>query len=211
MNRYIALTLHGRGYETGYDNIFQENIREGECVWDVGANVGFYTQTFSQKVGPSGRVYSFEPSPVNFPKLQAACGCLHNVQILPFGLGDREAEMSFAQGADDLGATSRIVDMALEESLMVRVHTGDSLIARGDAEFPNAVKIDVEGYELEVLRGLFDALSDNRLRVIGMEVHFGILKNRGMRHAPNAIESILKDAGFSVVWPDNSHIFATRP
>jgi FkbM family methyltransferase len=210
LNRYLALALHGRGYEIVYDSIFQENLREGDCVWDVGANVGYYTDAFSRKVGSSGRVYAIEPSPFNLPKLKAACKFLNNVQILPFGLGEVEEELSFAQGTDDLGATSRFVDLALDGSIKVQVYTGDSLIARGEAEIPNMVKIDVEGFELEVLKGLTNTLSDIHLRAIGMEVHFGILKTRGMRHVPKYIESILSEAGFSVAWPDNSHIFATR-
>jgi len=112
LNRYLARLLNGSGYETIYDNAFQQSLRQGDCVWDVGANVGYYTKLFSQRVGEEGRVFAFEPSPVNFSRLSTACVGLVNVQLRQFGLGQTDGSLSFQQGADDLGATSRVVASA---------------------------------------------------------------------------------------------------
>lgn len=76
---------------------------------------------------------------------------------------------------------------------------------------PNAIKIDVEGFEVEVLQGLGPHLAAPTLRVIGVEVHFGILKERGMADAPQRIERLLARNGFRVQWPDSSHLLALRP
>lgn len=209
LNKWIAAYLLGGGYETKYDNSFSGALRQGECVWDVGANVGYYTQLFSERVGKEGKVFAFEPSPVNFKRLTSACSSLGNVTLLQSGLGVTNGKLRFQQGADDLGATSRVVD-AEAEGLDVEIRSGTSLISTKDALPPNAIKIDVEGFESEVLEGLGEHLKNPGLRLIGVEVHFGILKERGVPHAPQQIEDMLCRDGFSVSWPDSSHILAVR-
>ena len=72
------------------------------------------------------------------------------------------------------------------------------------------MKIDVEGFEYEVIAGLGDVIREPSLRALGIEVHFGILKERGDEKAPARIERYLKDAGFDVSWADPSHILAVR-
>ena len=134
---------------------------------------------------------------------------LCNVRLLQSGLGWDNGKLSFEQGGDDLGATSLFVE-SNDGAVMVDIRFGTSLISDGDALPPNACKIDVEGFEYEVLQVLGNHLSDRYLRSIGIEVHFGILKARGMPQAPNQIESLLSHHGFVVNWPDSSHIIATR-
>jgi FkbM family methyltransferase len=211
LNKLIASFLQGKGYEAKYDNNFSERLKLGNCVWDVGANVGYYTRSFSERVGDRGVVFAFEPSPENYVRLSAACTTLLNVHKIQCGLGQENGKLAFLQGTDDLGATSRIAGSAAEKNTtMVDIRTGTSLISEGDALPPNAIKIDVEGFELEVLHGLGNHLSSRALYLIGIEVHFGILKSRGMPEAPNQIESLLLRHGFNVSWPDSSHILATR-
>jgi Methyltransferase FkbM domain len=57
---------------------------------------------------------------------------------------------------------------------------------------PNAIKMDVEGYELEMLEGFGPTLASRAPRVVGVEVHFGILRDRGMQNAPRQIEALLQ-------------------
>lgn len=209
LNRWIASCLLGKGYETRYDNSFSGTLRLGDCVWDVGANVGYYTQLFSDRVGAQGAVFAFEPSPVNFKRLSAACVTLNNVILLHTGLGRENGTLRLQQGADDLGATSRIVDSG-SGGVVVSIRSGLSLIKMNDAPLPNAIKIDVEGFEYEVLEGIGEYLKQPDLRVIGIEVHFGILKERGVPLVPQQIEEMLLNNGFSVSWPDSSHILAVR-
>jgi FkbM family methyltransferase len=213
LNRRIAVWLNGRGYETRYDNGFSSTLRSGDCVWDVGANVGYYTQIFSERVGSAGRVFAFEPSPVNFARLKHACGGLSNVEIHQVGLGRENGRLALLQGGDDLGATSRVLDFAPAAAgqTVVEIRRGMDLVQMGEAAVPNAVKIDVEGFELEVLQGLGEQLGAPAVRVIGVEVHFGILQERGMADVPQQIERLLAHNGFRVRWPDSSHILATRP
>ena len=210
LNKVIASYLLGQGYEAKYDNRFSATLKQGDCVWDVGANVGYYTRSFSDRVGDAGVVFAFEPSPANYVRLNSACATLKNVQQLQSGLGRENGRLSFQQGADDLGATSRVVESTAANTVVVDIRSGASLIADGVALPPNAIKIDVEGFELEVLQGLGSHLTLPALHSIGIEVHFSILKSRGMADAPSKIESLLQSHGFVVRWPDSSHILATR-
>lgn len=200
--------LNGNGYETRYDEAFQQALKPDDCVWDVGANIGYYTQLFATRVGPKGIVHAFEPSPENFARLKAACDSIDQVRCHPFGMGEQNGEVSFAQGEDKLGATSRVVVNG--GGYTVEVRSGDDLVLKGEATPPNAIKIDVEGYELEVLWGLANQLRTSDLRVIGIEVHFRILKERGLPAAPKQIETLLRGQGFLISWPDASHLLATR-
>jgi hypothetical protein len=75
---------------------------------------------------------------------------------------------------------------------------------------PNVIKIDVEGYELEVIEGLPRVLSSKELRSVFVEVHFSLLHNRKLDRAPAAILQTLRRHGFQVHWVDPSHIGARR-
>jgi hypothetical protein len=79
-----------------------------------------------------------------------------------------------------------------------------------DLPHPDVVKIDVEGYELEVVEGLSKALSSGQVRSVFIEVHFALLHGRKLDKAPAAILQRLRQHGFSVRWVDPSHIGARR-
>jgi FkbM family methyltransferase len=196
-----------RGYEANYESHLTKCISLGDTVWDIGANVGLDTVQFANLVGASGLVVAFEPSKVNFLRLTHSCESLRNVELQPFGLGEVKGNVRFQQGADDLGATSRICEDS-EVGEVVEVRVGDDLIAEG-LPGPNVIKMDVEGFEGEVLKGLSRGPLSPELIAVGIKVHFGILRDRGHGNMPRQIEQMLRDAGFRIDWPDASHILAT--
>lgn len=175
INRWIASWLLRRGYETRYDSHFATCIHPGDCVWDIGANVGHYTRLFAERVGAKGKVFAFEPSPVNHCRLVEQCSALGNVALFQCGLGNADGKLHLKQGKDELGATSRVTESPSPGGVVVEIRSGDSLLADGTADVPQIIKIDVEGFEWEVLEGMAALLKQKRLRAIGVEVHFGIL------------------------------------
>jgi len=209
LNKLIARIILGNGYETNYENKFINAINIGDCIWDIGANIGHYTKIFSDNVSDSGSVYAFEPSPTNYFHLKKNCELLDNIFLFNFGLGEKEDKVSFQQGADSIGATSRIVETNID-GIEVDIVVGIDLIKNKIAKAPNAIKIDVEGYEFEVIKGLGKYLSDSNLRLIGIEIHFELLKERGIESAPLLIEKTLVENGFNIDWTDPSHIIALR-
>lgn len=125
-------------------------LQRGMTVWDVGANVGLYTLPSARAVGPTGRVYAFEPMPRNLGLLRRhlAINRLSNVEIYGVGVGDTGGILRMAEGdspsefhADPAGRWQ------------VPAVTVDDWLAASGSPSPDVVKIDVEGSEGAVLRG----------------------------------------------------------
>jgi FkbM family methyltransferase len=130
-------------------------ILSGQTVLDIGANFGVFTKLFSELVGPSGSVLAFEPVPQTFRTLAAGVQRfqLRNVQVMNKAVSDHigTASMRVPHYAESKGENlyeARIVNDSQGE-FRVETVTIDSLqLSRVDF-----IKIDVEGHELEVLRG----------------------------------------------------------
>jgi FkbM family methyltransferase len=212
VNRLLMILFGAQEYEGRFQSAMLTAIRPGDVVWDVGANVGLYSSIFSQIVGPSGRVVAWEPSPVNLKRLNDTVPPMSNVTVMPVALGDRERTVLFEQGDDSLGASSKIVDKPVDLSGVssVKLLVGDEAVRSGGMAIPNVIKVDTEGYELDVLRGLSHTLQQHQVRAVCVEVHFGILTERRLPNVPADIEQLLQSSGFSVTWSDPSHIVATR-
>lgn len=206
---FSKLINRSKNYEELFDKNMLSNIRSGDCVWDVGANIGFYSTKFYEIVGPNGLVVAFEPSPENLKKLTSNVHALKTITILPFALGCEEKKQYLIQGKGS-GATSRIVNIKTPFSVELDIKRGDSLILSKKVPMPNVIKIDTEGFELEVIEGLGEVLNYKKLRSICIEIHFRLLEERGMMYAPAQIEQILKKSGFDFLWTDPSHIVASR-
>jgi FkbM family methyltransferase len=198
-------------YERRFCESLLAAVRPGDHVWDVGANVGFYARRFSELVGERGSVWAFEPVPASY---EAVTGFdLPNVHALNLALGEFEGTVPMALSADPQGTTHSLVSSGDDfvSSIDVRVTTGDALVSAGTTPVPNVIKVDVEGYEEEVLSGMTGVLAREECRAVFVEVHFGILDARGRRQAPAAIERMLRDLGFTTDWLDGSHIKAVKP
>lgn len=209
LTRPIAWLLGGRGYEAAFDAALFSTIGEGDIVWDVGANVGYYTRRFAEVVGPSGFVVAFEPFPDTADVLRSNLQGVENSELKTLALGASEGQVHMLFGEDELGATNRISDDA-KEGVSVTIARGDDLIDSESVKFPSALKIDTEGFELDVLRGMPQALESPKLRAVFIEVHFGLLARRGQQYAAQEIEKMLVASGFDVDWVDPSHIAARR-
>ena len=75
---------------------------------------------------------------------------------------------------------------------------------------PNLIKIDVEGYELNVLKGASKTLLSDELKHLFIEIHFSELQNIGQPFAPNEIRKLLTKSGFKVEYLDYSHKHAFK-
>jgi FkbM family methyltransferase len=196
-------------YEARFDAALMRAIRPGDVVWDIGANIGLYTIRFSEAVGPHGLVLAFEPTPACFAELGRVTAAHENVVIVNRALGDRTGRSLMSIANDPLAATHSLVTRAGPSTVNVEVIRGDDLVSQGSPP-PNVVKIDVEGFEEEVLEGLRNVLASLYCRAVMCEVHFGILDQRGRRQAPIRICRLLSQYGYDVHWVDASHLSATR-
>ena len=217
MNR-VGLFGGAEGYEERFAERMFEELREGDIVWEVGANVGLYTREFCHRVGGAGRVIAFEPTPVCYEKLNANCeseiGQNCETHQLALGASDGEVEMQLAD--DPLGATHSVLTeeqkLAGAKTIAVEMVRGETLAQDRGMPRPNFLKVDVEGSELDVFQGLGGLLAEEGCRAIFCEVHFGLLAERGQPYASQEIEKLLAESGLSQQeWLDASHLMALRP
>lgn len=206
----VKRLLPQRDYEEKFNSALLNAIQFGDVVWDVGANVGFYTRQFAEIVGAEGKVFAFEPSPEAAKKVAALKASHTTIQLMNAALSNEPGKAFFDISSGGDSVTNHLTEQATTSADQVEVDVTTGDIFSCENGVPSIIKIDVEGFELEVLQGMKTLLASEGLRGIFCEVHFGILESRGMANAPIEIERLLKAAGFSVVWIDPSHIVATK-
>lgn len=195
------------GYEERFGAAMLAEIRPGDTVWDVGANVGQYAVEFARAVGDAGGVVAFEPNPEAFEVLERAAG---NVRAVNVALSDADGEVDFYLAPERAAPDSGMTPAAGRRRVRVAAVRGDSFLAEHPDLAPACIKVDVEGFEAEVLRGLSGALTAQSLRCVFVEVHFSVLNRRGTPGAPADIQNLLAASGFLVRWVDPSHLIASR-
>lgn len=213
LTRVLSRFRNSRTYEERFGGAMIGAIRPGDIVWDVGANVGLYTEQFSTLVGESGRVVAFEPVPECYDKLAACVAGRANVRLVKAGLGSSAGTVTFDIGSSDetlgrvveggsAGANAKLVELP--------IHVGDDLARSENLPGPTYVKVDVEGHELDVLKGMSGLLGSPVCKNVFVEIHFGILSKRGQPGAPDEIVRLLEGKGYKISWVDSSHIHASR-
>jgi FkbM family methyltransferase len=193
--------------ERRVDAAVHELVRPGDCVWDVGAHSGTYTRQFLETVGSTGQVVAFEPIPRSAASLREL-GSEPELIVFEGALADTDGKTSFVLSGPtfDTSGRSHIGDDS-SDAITVRVARGDSLLREGMRQ-PDVVKIDVEGYEGEVLDGMPETLKNTRGVVV--EVHFAELTRRDMPDEALRIVELLRGDKFNVRWVDPSHLLAVR-
>jgi FkbM family methyltransferase len=139
----------------------ERRIKDGHCVlWDVGANVGSISLPLLQSC-PNLIAYCFEPSPANVLRLETNVSLNPHLQervtVVAQALSNRSGETEFFVSAEphNSGVGSlRNMPNTVDTAVNVKVSAGDDLIESGEIPAPDFIKIDVEGFEYEVLQGL---------------------------------------------------------
>ncbi len=165
-------------------------IESGMIAVDVGAHVGYYSLIMANGVGPSGRVYAFEPRDLNrnFLKKHIRVNGVENVEVSSNCVGDREGTVSFETRTGT--GTGHISE---EGNVSVEMTTLDSSIKNGRVREPDFLKIDVEGAEVQVLKGASETIRSKR-PVMVLAVHSDALE-RECRDILEPLGYIFEDLG----------------
>jgi len=145
-------------YELPKQLEFARSVKSGDVVYDIGANVGFYSLLAAVCAGGAGLVYSFEPAPRNIELLtrHLALNRVSNCEIVPAAVCAEDGWRMF-----DLSQGPCTGHLSSEGSIKVKAVSLDSFLRNGSGiRKPNILKIDVEGGEFEVLSGASRILSD---------------------------------------------------
>jgi FkbM family methyltransferase len=149
-------------------------LTRGRIFYDIGANVGFYTLLGARRVGSQGRVYAFEPVPANIAALNRniKLSGFTNVTVFPYAVVDRSRPVTFVLSRESFWG--RLSTLPPPRSAIGTIPVPgisiDEIVAEGDMAPPDVVKIDVEGAESDVLRGMLQTLRTSR-PVIICELH----------------------------------------
>ena len=153
-------------YEYVYRSVFVGQVTAGSIVLDVGANVGEYALLAALSTGPTGRVLAVEPNPEMVQRLlrNVEWNRISNLDVLPVALGSLEmlGTLTVPNGRPFLGTMNgdAFANDEPTTSYKVPVTRLDDLLSKKDRRRLAVVKVDVEGWELEVLQGGRETLAE---------------------------------------------------
>ncbi|MCP9476014.1 MAG: FkbM family methyltransferase [Nitrospira sp.] len=184
-------------HEQGTEKLLRRVLKEGGTFVDVGANIGYFTKFASKLVGARGRVFAFEPMPAALRLLRMNTAPLPNVTIFPVALSDTKGMATFY--VRKKGDMSSLSYDSGATPVPVTVSTLDESLA--DQARIDLIKIDVEGSELEVLRGGRLILQRHR-PIVYFEFLPCFAEPKGIR--VETFEELFKPLGYSLRWINHS-------
>jgi FkbM family methyltransferase len=166
---------------------------ERATVFDVGANIGYFTSLLARRVGPNGRVVAFEPHPGTVQLLRRNIQQFSdlNVEVENVALSDADGEGALDNFADEESNTSYsfLTDKPTSKALTVKKVRGEKYLA-GNVSL---MKIDAQWHEASVLAGFGDALRSGTIRDI-------VFEEDAPYPAPS--HKVLVEAGYKLLWFD---------
>lgn len=194
-----------------------EPLQPGDTFLDIGSHVGYLSLLALQEVGPSGRVFAFEPNPETFRilTLNALINRAGHLHALNCALSDRSGTATFhvnetAEGMSSLhdGRDETRPDYRDLRPIQVMTATLDELDALDLFDKVRVVKIDVEGFEMNVIRGGLGFFQRHRPEVVVFEVNNSIPGQPAGADRP--IRDLLHGLGYDAYlirpWPETPQI-----
>ena len=188
-------------YEKFTVEFMKEFLEAGDVCLDVGANLGYLTRLMAKMAGRHGAVHAYEPNPAAFRLLQANTHDLPQTTLHPLAVGDREGRATFSITTN--GTTSSIgTQVAAKQTIEVQLNTLDNLA--GHLQRIDFVKIDVEGFEFNVMRGGM-SLIKNHMPLI----YFEFLDDQAnaRKVSIREYESLLTPLGYQLRWVSPNYPF----
>jgi FkbM family methyltransferase len=201
--RLYSELLHSLGRGSLEKRTFLRVIRSGDVVVDVGANDGYFTLLFSDIVGTMGAVHAFEPVTPTFDRLVERVGdaaWFDNITVTRAACGDTEGAATMLVPDGDWGQAALVRHDAASWASAARIERYDTQLIRLDSYLASKgprrvdfVKIDVEGAELHVVRGLLDTLAAYQ-PIVAVEVYADWTRDFG--YEPADLINLFYAAGY---------------
>lgn len=146
-------------WEPRISRFFARTLSDGDSFVDVGANIGYYSLLAANAVGPSGRVFAVEASPSIFGKLKrnVAMNGFKNIELFNVAVSDKAGLLKIYLGPDaNIGSTTTIGPLSSDHHLEAEIPASPLAAIIGEDRLLSArlIKIDVEGAEPQVIRGI---------------------------------------------------------
>lgn len=169
----------------------------GDVVLDIGANIGYYAIMESKLVGETGKVYAVEPVSTNIKTLHRNIELneCKNIEVFHLAFGDKRRKASIhVSNHTNLCAIRKNPSITYKKVEEISMSTVDSFLK--GKRTPNLVRMDVEGYENNILRGMTETLKTDVKLLI--EIHGFLMTKKELAE----LFEVLKESGFKVsfVW-----------
>ena len=170
----ISKPLYYQGFrERVFMSLLYQEVNEGDVCIDLGSNIGFTTLFMSERVGESGKVYAIEPDPWNVNMLKENIkrnNFDNNTKVYEIAVTDEKKEIEFWQ-SDKSNLSSVQKTKYSTKSLKVQGHSLETFLE--DKDYPNFIKMDIEGHEVKVFEGGLNYFKNNNegTTKILLEVH----------------------------------------
>jgi FkbM family methyltransferase len=185
----------GRYYQPDISRVLERLLRPGDQYIDIGANVGMTALLARSRIGPTGKGLAFEPNPIAFARLQEhfEINGVTNFELVPRAVADDQAARWLFMPRDETLLGTLVPEA--EEGLRVEVQTtsAEPYLVDFDVSRPTLIKIDVEGYEVHVLRALRSLLAAPNCIIVS-EVADAKLQRAG--DSRNQLHTLLAGWGF---------------
>ncbi len=147
-------------YETEVLKAFEISVKKNAIVLDIGANIGINAMRLSKLVGDNGKVYAFEPIPFNQQRFKKniQLNKITNITLMEFALGQHNEQViiSIDDKEENMGAIS--LRNPTEHGIAIEVRNGDEWVLQNNIEKIDFMKIDVEGFEWNVINGFSESI-----------------------------------------------------
>jgi FkbM family methyltransferase len=176
---------------------FLSKIDNQTVIYDIGAHIGLYSLFAAKyKIAPKF-IYCWEPEPHIFNRLKENINLNQIKTILPFStaLGSENGVVEMSTESEEFGISVPSFAIKSSTSIPVRVVRGDDWVLEKKLFPPSIIKIDVEGYEFNVIRGLRETIKKSK-PIIFLEVHPFLIKNLGF--TGEQILDFLKEMGYKI-------------
>lgn len=177
----LGLMLRTKGeFEPTQTKSFIKSIKKGNTVFDIGANVGYYSVLASKLVGKNGKVFAFEPDPQSLKLLYKNIGInkCKNIIVVKSALSNHNGKLILTQDSSNPGESSLTL-FKKGKKILVDVLTLDKFIKTQKIKTIDVIKMDVEGAELNILRGGLKTLQNNKKLKIFVECNPSALSEFG--------------------------------
>ena len=155
---------HYGTYEELEAKIMEEKIETGNIVVDIGANIGLHTLNMARIVGNTGQVFAFEPDPSNFEilKKNVKINNYKNIILEQKAVGDKHGRVTLYQSDNPINHRIFPQTEQAKSEIQVELTNLDNYFDSDMIDKINFIKIDVEGMEFGVLKGMKNILKNNK-------------------------------------------------
>jgi len=192
----LGLSINGI-YEPLETELVKKEVKKGDVVLDIGANIGYYTLIFAKLVGEEGKVFAFEPEPTNFALLKknVEINGYKNVILVQKAVSNKTGKLKLYLCEDNLG-DHRIYDPHDgRKSVGIEAIRLDDYFEGRDLKI-DFIKMDIQGAEGGAIQGMLNLLRKNKTVKIVTEFWPGGLKRFGTD--ANEYLKLLTELGFKL-------------